>query len=105
MEGSHGKTSNLSPKTLDARAQSLQARTGYNFKTVRRTDSSDANASEARVGGPMDPLLKEDDVPNLTKIEVLRGTNASLHNAILEPHLQVESVIDAAAGLEPAQRL
>lgn len=96
MEGSHGKTSNLSPKTLDARAQSLQARTGYNFKTVRRTDSSDANASEARVGGPMDPLLKEDDVPNLTKIEVLRGTNASLHNAILEPHLQVESVIDAA---------
>ncbi|EFO62734.1 Hypothetical protein GLP15_2653 [Giardia lamblia P15] len=98
MEGSHGKTSNLSPKTLDARAQSLQARTGYNFKTVRRTDSSDVNVSEARAGDP-DPLLKESDVPNLTKIEVHRGTTASFHNAIIEPHPQVEKVIDTTKAI------
>ena len=100
MESTQEKASNLSPKTLDARAQSLQSRTGYNFKTVRRMDSLDANVSESRASDPLDLVLKDNDAPSLNKIEVLKGTHASLHNATLEPRPHVEKLIDSTKVAE-----
>lgn len=93
MENTQRKSNNHSPTTLDARAQSLQTRTGYNFKTVRRVDSLDTPVSESRGNDPVDQEFKENSISNLTKIEVLKNTNVSLHNVILEPRTRVEKLI------------